>query len=81
MTDDIVTRLRAEICECGYSESFKELHKCLNCEAADEIERLRTAYSALFHLANHAYGFNNFKVLQDNMKEHQQTARELGIYP
>jgi hypothetical protein len=41
MTDDIVTRLRAEICECGYSESFKELHKCLNCEAADEIERLR----------------------------------------
>lgn len=40
MPDDIVTRLRDEVCECGYSASFNELHKCLRCEAADEIERL-----------------------------------------
>ena len=78
MNDDIVTRLR-------HIYSQKDVGVSLNPEvfvqAADEIERLRIAYSALFHLANHAYGFNNFKVLQDNMKEHQQTARELGIYP
>jgi hypothetical protein len=40
MTTDIVTRLRQQICECGYSASFNELHKCLRCEAIDEIERL-----------------------------------------
>ncbi len=40
MTDDIVTRLRQQVCECGYSASFNELHKCLRCEAVDEIERL-----------------------------------------
>lgn len=40
MTDDIVTRLREQVCECGYSASFNELHKCLRCEAIDEIERL-----------------------------------------
>lgn len=38
--DDIVARLRQEVCECGYSASFNELHKCLRCEAIDEIERL-----------------------------------------
>lgn len=38
---DIVTRLRNEVCECGYATSFNELHKCLRCEAIDEIERLR----------------------------------------
>ena len=57
-----------------------ELHERCNKQTI-EIERLRAAYSALFHLANHAWGFNNFKVLQDNMKEHQKTATELGIYP
>lgn len=41
MNDDIVTRLRNEVCECGYAASFNELHKCLRCEAIDEIERLR----------------------------------------
>lgn len=41
MADDIVTRLRNEVCECGYSASFNELHKCLWCEAADDIEDLR----------------------------------------
>lgn len=41
MADDIVTRLRGQVCECGYSASFDELHKCLPCDAADEIERLR----------------------------------------
>jgi hypothetical protein len=40
MTDDIVARLRQEVCECGYASSFNELHKCLRCEAADEIEKL-----------------------------------------
>lgn len=38
--DDIVARLRQEVCECGYAASFNELHKCLRCEASDEIERL-----------------------------------------
>jgi hypothetical protein len=47
MTDDIVTRLRNEVCECGYSASFNELHKCLRCEAADEIQRLRAAINKI----------------------------------
>lgn len=41
MSDDIVDRLRQQICECGYSASFNELHKCLRCESADEIELWR----------------------------------------
>lgn len=46
MNDDIVTRLRNEVCECGYAASFNELHKCLWCEAADDIEDLRAEINA-----------------------------------
>ena len=74
MTDDIVTRLRQHTC-CDNSSCY------LSHEAADEIERLRTAYKDLFQIANHAYCYNNFGVLQAHMKEHQATAKELGLYP
>ena len=39
MSDDIVTRLR-ENCGCSGGEEFG--YNCTNCDAADEIERLRT---------------------------------------
>lgn len=76
MTDDIVTRLRV----ATVADSADSIYKSMT-EAADEIERLRKAYKDLFQIANHAYCFNNFKVLQDNMKENQKTASELGLYP
>jgi hypothetical protein len=38
MSDDIVTRLH-ENCGCSGGEEFG--YNCTNCEAADEIERLR----------------------------------------
>jgi hypothetical protein len=43
MTDDIVTRLR-ENCDTSDCVNVRSiaLVKCDNCEAADEIERLRT---------------------------------------
>ncbi len=56
-----------------------ELYERLNTQAI-EIEQLRAVYSALFHMTNHAWGFNNFKLIQDNMREHQKAAKELGIY-
>ena len=46
-----------------------------------ERDEIRRAYKDLFQLANHAFCFANFKVLQDHMKEHQNTASRLGIYP
>lgn len=76
MNDDIVTRLRVST----VADTAESIYQTLT-DAADEIERLRTAYKDLFQLANHAYCFNNFKVLQDNMKENQKTASELGLYP
>ena len=39
MTDDIVTRLH-ENCGCYAANEFG--YNCTNCDAADEIERLRT---------------------------------------
>ena len=39
MTDDIVTRLRDEYCDGGYAAP--NCGDCVQCEAADEIERLR----------------------------------------
>jgi hypothetical protein len=39
-----------QVCECGYSASFDELHKCLRCEAADEIERLgELLFQEIYH--------------------------------
>lgn len=50
MTDDIVNRLRQQVCECGYAASFNELHKCLWCEASDEIERLgELLFQEIYH--------------------------------
>ena len=46
-----------------------------------ERDKLMMAYKELFQLSNHAFCFNNFKILQDNMREHQTVAKELGIYP
>ena len=43
MVDDIVTRLRGSWdCSCLYIKEHGLNRKCLQCEAADEIERLRT---------------------------------------
>ena len=43
MTDDIVTRLRGSAdCVCLFHVEHGLTRKCLYCEAADEIERLRT---------------------------------------
>ena len=43
MSDDIVTRLRGSWdCSCLYIKEHGLDRKCLHCEAADEIERLRT---------------------------------------
>lgn len=39
MPDDIVTRLRDEYCDGGYAAP--NCGDCVQCEAADEIERLR----------------------------------------
>jgi hypothetical protein len=52
VADDIVTQLRNQVCECGYSASFDELHKCLRCEAADEIESLRAERDLLRKIAD-----------------------------
>lgn len=42
MNDDIVTRLRGSWdCSCLYIKEHGLEQKCLDCEAADEIERLR----------------------------------------
>lgn len=42
MTDDIVTRLRGSAdCVCLFHVEHGLTRKCLYCEAADEIERLR----------------------------------------
>lgn len=62
-----------EHCICGYQAKIDRL--------TAEVEQLTAAYRDLFQIANHAYCFNNFKVLQDNMKENQKTASELGLYP
>jgi hypothetical protein len=43
MSDDIVTRLQGSWdCSCLYIKEHGLDRKCLHCEAADEIERLRT---------------------------------------
>ena len=48
MTDDIVTRLRenCDTTDCVNVRSI-DLVKCDNCEAADEIERLRSEIDRL----------------------------------
>lgn len=81
MSHDIVTRLRISAEEIINGRDIEVIPGTYLVEAADEIERLRKAYKDLFQIANHAYCYNNFKVLQDNMQENQKTASELGLYP
>lgn len=57
MADDIVTRLRGSWdCSCLYIKEHGLDRKCLSCEAADEIERLRAKLERLRASNDHLLG-------------------------
>ncbi len=65
MIEDIVTRLRQEVCKCPYSASFNELHKCLRCEAIDEIELLREWKELAYQMRNKYWWAMRGKTLKE----------------